>query len=246
MRLAVPCWGLAGVAIAACVGPLDTETDPGWIELQLGAAQTVAFDEDDGPLAGVALIVPDGAVTQPTTLHLSVASATQPVFLSVQMQLRSPAVSIEPYGPLFANAVTIELPWYSWGETISSDLVRGWTSPGLDGVPSGLWTVTTATLAGEARVRLEALDGGIYWAGTYEEDPLRSPEESEIVGDPCAAASSDIQACEADASCAPRGCLGDRCGAGPDTATLCRPAATMPAHLGCACRCRPAICQWVR
>lgn len=240
-RLAVLC----AAALAACVEAPPERPADGWITIDPGRAFSVVIEDSAGLLDGVGLEVPAGAVSETTSIRLSLAESTAPVFAMAGQQLRTPAVLIEPYNLAFAAAPVLVLPWYALGDTDAAGwVVRAYRAPSVAGVPEGLWRPVTPETDLPQGVRLPLAGGGLYWAATLEDDPLRTP--ADIIGEPCLQADSTFARCETDPDCASAGCLGDRCGAAGPLATACRPAPQTPLRFGCGCRCAVDACQWVR
>ncbi len=235
---------------AACVSPVDPLQEPGWVSLEPGEGISIAFDGADGELDGISMAVPAQAVTQATAIRFSVPALTEPVFFEAGMQLRTPVVAVEPFNQIFAVPVEMKLPWYAFGETIAADQARGWVSDGILGVPEGLWDVTDTTADFPATIAVQVLRGGYYWAGTWEDEPSRTP--ATVIGDPCVVAEfgveqlSGLDACADDGECVASGCLGEFCGQALDLPTSCRPSLLTEMRFGCACRCSPGLCQWVQ
>lgn len=245
MRFWRRAWLLGALAaVAGCVEPPPERPADGWFVLQPGEARSILIDDPSGRLDGVGLEIPAGAVSAETTIRLSLAAATEPVFARAGQQLRTPAVVVEPWNLAFAVAPTLILPWYPFGETVEAAEVYAYRAPSLAGVPEGLWRPVTPETALPNAVRLPLAGGGLHWAATIEVDPTRTP--ADILGEPCLDADSSLAACAADPECAPSGCLGEHCGAIGPIASDCRPAAFSSARFGCACRCAVSSCQWVR
>ena len=233
------------MVLAACVAPPPERAADGWITIEPGQELSLIIEDSDGRLDGIGLEVPAGAVSETTSIRLALAESTAPVFAMAGQQLRTPAVFIEPDNLAFAATPTLVLPWYALGETDASAwVVRGYRAPSVAGIPEGLWRPLTAETELPDHVRLPVVGGGLYWAATMEDAPLREP--AEVIGEPCLQAESAFGVCTVDPDCAAAGCLADRCGAAGPVATDCRPAAWTALHFGCACRCAVGACQWVR
>lgn len=230
--------------LAACVAEVDPVLPPGRVDIEPGVGVSVVFDARDGDLDGVALSIAPEAVTRAQTLQLYVPSATTPVFFTSGIQLRTPAVAIEPFDATFAVGVELVLPWYSFGETIEATDIRGFSGVGIDGIPNGLWRNVEVRSELPDRVVFTVTRGGLYWAGTLEADPSRTPVD--VVGDPCFPDAVTFDACSEDVFCVVGGCLGELCAATAPSASACRPSAASAARFDCACRCALGLCQWVR
>ena len=239
----------SAIAIAVigfgCVGDPDGVLDPGWVQIEPGVGETIQFRDDAGPLNGVVLSIPPEAVSRPTAIRISVAEAHQPLFLSVGTgaQLHTPAVRIEPFNRLFNVPVELHLPWYSLGVTVLTEDLRAWSSDGAEGIPEGLWDATTVTGHLPGHVQLGIVRGGYYWAGEWDDDPLR--EAVSDVGSPCLEADSRLSECQADAACLATGCMHEICGSVTEV-TSCLQSPAVQAKFGCRCRCASAVCQWVQ
>lgn len=237
---------LLGVAVlAACVEPPPERADDGWITIEPGQELSLVIEDSAGRLDGIGLEVPAGAVSETTSIRLALAESTAPVFAMAGQQLRTPAVFIEPYNITFSVTPILVLPWYALGETDASAwVVRGYRAPSVAGIPEGLWRPVTPETDLPHSVRLPLVGGGLFWAATLEDAPLREP--AEVIGEPCLPAESTFDACTVDPDCGAVGCLADRCGKVGPVSTACRPVPRTALHFGCACRCAVGACQWVR
>lgn len=235
---------LSAALLAACVSEPPAVEPDGWFVLQPGESFEHRFEDPGGGLEAVRLRVPAGAVAEPTRVRFSLAEATTPVFAEAGQQLRSPAIWVEPLNLRLLEVIQLGLPWSGFGDEVEAVSARGFRAPGLPGIPAGLWDPVTADTAGlPTLIWLPVGSGGLYWAATFEEQPLRLPTDP--VGDPCLEAESSLDACVDESFCGQSGCLGERCGVLIET-TMCRPSPQSEARFGCACRCSVSACQWTR
>lgn len=235
--------GVFALALNACLDAPDPAETQTFLELRPGEARALTLGEAAGALAGVSIDIGANAVSKPTTIVLSALALTTPVFFQQGMQLRSPAVVIEPAGRLFAQAVSLSVPWFSLGETIPTSQVRGFVSNGPRGIARGLWQRVDVAPQLPRQVRIPVQSGGVYWAANFESNPDRTPNE--IFAEPCSGTNATLAPCESATACRPTGCLGEVCGLAP-TSTSCRPSSASRARFGCGCRCVFEQCQWVQ
>jgi len=158
---------------------------------------------------------------------------------------------VEPANAVFRQSVIMTVPWFSLGETVEAPYVRAWTSPGIEGIPEGLWELTTVTSRLPDSVQFNVARGGTYWAGTWEENPARVPQSDSSVActdavDASGQSYSSLDVCADGSGCRASGCFAEYCGFQSDRSTVCRPASALVSRFGCRCRCVTALCQWVR
>ena len=238
---------LAG-AMAGCVGEPERVLPPGWFQLEPGVGRTIdieVIDEAGVAKTVAALEIAPESISQATAIRLTVPATTEPVFFQAGMQLRTAVIQVEPADFVFGAPARLILPWFPFSETVETEDVRAWSSVGLAGIPRGLWEAETPEPALPDRVVVPIQWGGHYWAGTWEQDPSRTPEQVE--GDACLQADdSGLEDCSFDRECVVRGCLGEICSLDGTRSTVCLPRPITIARFGCACRCSPGICQWVQ
>lgn len=240
-----PLCGLLALVLLAvgCVDEPPPRPADGWLLLEPGAGRTVELEDSAGLLEGISLQIPPDAVAEATSIRVSIASATTPVFYRAGLQLRTPAVRIDPLGVEFRNPLVLGLPFYPLGDTVEAPAVRGYTAPGVEGIAAGLWESVEPRPDLPVRVELDADHAGVFWAATAEQNPARKP--ADVLGEPCVDAEADLAAC-AKGDCGVSGCLGEFCGQDPGHRSSCRPSLAVSAHFGCDCRCGQGLCQWVR
>ncbi len=128
--------------LAACGGgssapPADTTTPPASVTALIGAAGGTVTGPD-----GVQVVIPDGALDQPTTIGIARDGRGAPELGG--LRLISPVYAITPHGTVFAESARISIPYNP------ADVAPGTQPIIIKSQPGGSWTSLISDVTGNS------------------------------------------------------------------------------------------------
>lgn len=234
-----------GFLAIGCVQNSDPAANSGWLYLTPNTALDMTLADTSGSLSDITIQIPAASVEAATYIRLTVPSSEESIFVDMGLQLRTPALLIEPQNQSFQNDVTLQLPWSTLGDDPepTDEEVQIFYAPTLSALEEGLWDEVDTFISLGQKLTFTITSGGYYWAGTWEVNADRTPDTT--FGEICTIEDRVPDSCDSDVECVVSGCLGEICG-NVAQATVCRQSSESVDRLNCACTCSAGRCQWIQ